>query len=111
MNTTYEYTKKITVQEIEALMSAALQGMTYWADEASIIDVSDEDSGIYTSQAFTYGYAIEIHDAEEDKTHKLTLHKLLKGLSMTDNLDLESYDMYDAERVVQRALFGKEVYA
>ena len=111
----YEYTKSISSKEIDYLMSAALQGMGYWADGVHIVQHPDfpapEDLDVSEALTQKRKWNIAIHDSQEDKWRVLSLKKLLRGLSLTDNLDLENYDMYDAERVVQRALFGKEVYA
>ncbi len=108
---TFRYVKSITSEQIEDLLSSALQGITYWADDAEIKKVQPKHEGIFNSQAFTYNYSLRIHDAEEDVWHNLTITKLLKGLSLTDNLDFGTYDMHDADRVIQRALFGTAVYA
>lgn len=48
---------------------------------------------------------------EEKKTHILTLEKLLKALKSEPSFDIEDHDAGDADRIVQKALFGEVVYA
>lgn len=110
---THSYTKQIKSSEIEQLISSALNGMGYWADEVNIMAHPDfpAPEWMQVSQALTHNRPIAIHIIDEDRWRKLDLKRLLNGLSLTNDLDLENYDMYDAERVIQRALFKKEVYA
>lgn len=102
----YEFTSKVTEQQVNDIMSKALLGCGYWADEA---DVPNNEK-LFASEALTQGFDVKIHDAEEDKWHTLTLTKFLKGLSLAKNHNFEDYDMYDAEQVLQYALFGKLIY-
>lgn len=103
---TYRITHEVSQEDLENILESAWTGMTYWADEAHV--VGDEAADLNT--ALFNGKYIKIHDSEENVWHNLTLKKLLNGLSLTDDLDFEAYDMYDAECVVQRALFGKVIY-
>jgi len=109
---TFTIKRTITDQQIDYIMSAALQGITYWADDANVLwkDFPEGETVQYISEALTHGGNLRIHDAEEEKWHKLTLKKFLKGLTFVPEFDFEDYDMYDAERVVQCALFGKLIY-
>lgn len=103
---------KVTDGDIEDILGAAFQGITYWADEAEIVGkLRPEDEGIYTSEALTHCYKIRIHDAEGEKNHYLTLTRFLKGLAQMKHHDFYEYDMYDGDAVIQYALFGKQVYA
>ena len=98
--------------DITSLLESALQGITYWCDEVYVRGlIKDQDEGMYTSQALTRGYRIAIHDAEEEKWHQLTLKKLLNGIAAYGRQDFYDWDMYDADRVIQLALFGKVIYA
>ena len=99
----------ITDKEIENIMSGAMQGCAYWADEAYVEGLNLE--GYSVVEALQNGKRVRIHDSEEDKGHILTLKKLLNGISLQTDFDFEDYDMYDCERVIQYALFGKQVYA
>ena len=111
---TYSYTKTITEQQVNELMESALRGITYWADEAVIYLVGDQDfdeaADTATSEALTKGYGLTIHDFEEDKRHNLTLEKLLKGLSLANTYSPDQVDMSMGDMVVQYALFGKVIY-
>lgn len=109
---THEIITKQTVtdEEIDDIMTTALEGgITYWCDQA-ITDVDLEDN--YLSEMLTKGATIKLHDAEEDKWHELTLEKLLKAMGETyfivDMYDAE--DAEDADQVVQHAIFGEAIY-
>ena len=106
-------TKEVTIsdEQINDLMVSALQGISYWASEAEIVHLKSKDDGLYTSEALTHGYAVRIYDAEEECWHKLTLNKFLKGVAKMDHQDFYEYDMFDADKVIQYALFGEQVYA
>ncbi len=111
-----EYTVKhvftITDNDISDIMSSALQGITYWADEAKVHGfIKPEDEDMYTSDALSHGYRIGIYDAEEEKWHILTKKKFLNGVALYGKSNFEDWDMFDADQVIQFALFGKQVYA
>ena len=93
-------------------MDAAMQGIAYWCDDFSLVGkVNPEHEGMWTSQLLSKGYRVRVHDDEDDKTYILTKAKLLKGWALMDNLDIDNYDMNDADSVIQYALFGEQVYA
>lgn len=107
----YIITKKtrVTEEDVENIMESAMQGIAYWADEAFVEGLDKETTRI--SDALQKGKRIRIHDAEAEKSHVLTLKKFLHGLSLMDKWDIEDYDMYDADSVIQYALFGEQVYS
>lgn len=107
MNHPFTIKMSVSSQQISDIMSSALSGMTYWADGAYIIG---DETDMYNSDAISNGRQLRIRDAESEKWHILTLKKFLKGLSLSPRFDYDNYDMYDAERVVQLALFGEEIY-
>lgn len=112
MNHVVKATLSITDEEIDDIMTSAMQGIAYWCDEAKLHGfIKPQDEGIWTSQGLTRGYRIGIHDEEEDKTYILTLKKFLHGIALYNKPDFYSYDMYDADNVIQLALFGEQVYA
>lgn len=92
-----EYTitikRRVTLEQIQDILESAWPGIAYWADEV-------KKNGSY----------YKVHDAEENQWHNLTIKKFLKGLELTPWFDFDNYDMYDADAVVQRALFGKVIY-
>lgn len=101
---------EVTDEDIKDIVNKASKGMTYWSGNMKI-------EGLAVGEYFTFGDAIadgkrvRIYDSEEEKWHILTLKKLLVGISLMDKHDFYEYDMYDCERVIQYALFGKQVYA
>lgn len=104
-------TVNVTDEDIENILSSAFQGIMYWCDEAYIRGcVLKKDEGIFTSQALTHGYRIAIHDSEEDKYHQLTTKKILNGIALYGKYNFDDWDIYDADSVVQLAIFGKQVY-
>jgi len=103
---------EVTDEQLEDILSSALSGMTYWADDAYCPRTKNQPApDLMLSETLTHGYKLKIHDAEEDKWRELTLTKFLKGLSLARMFDYDDYDSLDAERVVQLALFGKVIYA
>lgn len=100
----------ITDEQIEDIMSAALQGCTYWADEARLVSSRPDEKDLYISEALTHGCKVRIHDAEEEKWHLVSLTGFLKALAKTPNFDYEGYDSLDAEQVLQTAIFGEAIY-
>ena len=119
---------EITVQDIDDIMSAALEGgITYWCCEAYPYGYEDGNKwpeGVeYTRQCLARGYDIALVDAEEDDKNGipvkyiLTLSAMIRGIQMfcdihgkNYNIVCEDYDALDADCMVQYALFGKLVY-
>lgn len=105
----YKYTKTISKEQLEELVNHAIMGASkYWIDDCFV--VGDEDNVEY-GKAIVEGFKIKVHDVEEDQWHLVSLRKMLNGLSLTENTNFEEYDQYAAEQVMQRAVFGKLVYA
>lgn len=114
MNHNIKVTVTITDEQIEDIMSSALRGITYWADEATVHGlIKNEDKDMNVSQALQRGYRIGIHDAEDEKYYQLTLRKFLNGIRLYGKYDFNNldWDMEHADAVIQCALFGKQVYA
>lgn len=103
-----------TEQQLADLIDQGLRGAsTYWLGEV------EQDDPTLTAKTIGEGIAFakwptKIYDVEEEKWHRLSLGKIQKGLAgymkEYQKLDIEEYDMYDAERVIQYAIFGKVVY-
>lgn len=104
------FSTTVTDEQIDEIMDSALNGIHYWADEAkSVSEIKTE----YASQVISKNGWLVIHDAEEDKSHELTRDKFLTGLGLaigSHKFDLDDYDMYDADKVIQLALFGELIY-
>lgn len=107
----FTFIAKISKSEVDILMEQALNGMSYWADNYIVKFKSHNPEVEYEFEEVARGGILMIHDGEEDKWHELGINKLIKGLEKTRNLDFTEYDMFDAEQVIQRALFGKVIYA
>jgi hypothetical protein len=110
MSYTLKRTQEISEQQVEDLLSQALAGAHYWADEAYIRGIKEEDSGMWNHDAITHGYRLAIHDSEGEKWYQLTLKKFLGAIQLRDNWDFDSYDQYDADSILQVALFGEVIY-
>lgn len=101
---------EVSDEDIANIVNEASKGMTYWAGNMKL-------EGLAIGEYFTFGDAladgkrVRIYDDQEEKWHILTLKKLLVGIKLMGKYDFYEYDMYDCERVVQYALFGKQVYA
>lgn len=102
-------------EQLIDLINQGLKGATqYWVDEINVDDPTgeyyDEGKAIVIAK-----FTVKLHDAEEDKWKRLSLGMVQKGLAAymkeSGKLDTDSYDMYDAEQVIQCALYGKTVYA
>ena len=104
----YTFKKKIHHEDINNILYEGLKGMFYWADQYQLKE--NTECLIPDHELLTNGFSLKIHDSQENKWHTLTLRKFLKGLSMIDHHDYCEYDMYDCERVIQYALFGKLIY-
>ena len=108
--TQYIIKKKVNEEVLDDILESGLEGISYWADKVEVVGGIEDDKQ-YVHLALKDGRYIRIHDIEENKWHKLTLKKLINGLSLSDDFDFANYDMYDAEQVIQLAIFGKLVYA
>ena len=110
MNHSITIKKKYTNQQIDDLMCSALEGgITYWCNRVTV--VGGKYLGEWASDQISRGGKLLIDDMEEKKTHILTLEKLLKALATEPGFDIEDHDAGDADRIVQKAIFGEVVYA
>lgn len=107
----------ITGEDIDNIMSAAMQGIIHWCDEAKVRnpDAKGKELPEMTSEVLSRGYSIMIHDVADDTEngtwHVLNLKKLLKGIALFKNFDFYEWDMYSADAAVQYALFGELRYS
>lgn len=101
----------VTGEEIDDIVDASIPGLTYWAGEIEVTGDGKWPKGMdFETQALTHGRSLRIYDEEAEKWHTLTLKKFLKALSLHPDFNYENYDMYDAEHLVQVALFGEAIY-
>lgn len=106
----YTYTKVVTVtdEDVNAIIDSAFRGTGYWCDKATLIGEQDK---FMITEGLTHGCYFKLHDIEQNKWHNLTLKKLLKGLSLAKNFDIDNFDQTDADQAIQLALFGEVLYA
>lgn len=108
---TIESKIEVTQEQIDDIMVTALEGgITYWCDEARIASSSNVDDLDYLSQEISNGGVLELHDAEEDKWHRLDLNMVLRALGKQRQFDFEQYDALDVDNVIQQAIFGEVIY-
>nr|WP_296774146.1 hypothetical protein [Rhodococcus sp. (in: high G+C Gram-positive bacteria)] len=110
------------------LLLTATSGITYWAT------VTDPEALVEKVRTRTAIESITLVDQEESSTHTVTLDDVARGLQQLSsgslnysnmgydetparlrlldktNGDESDYDAFDADAVVQAALFGKIVY-
>jgi hypothetical protein len=98
----YDIKVIITAEQLNDLADQAIRG----GAEIGWLDTADSDG-----KEISEGGKYTIHDAEEDMEHDFTAGTILKGLELSQKADIDKFDMYDADRVLQLGLFGKEVYA
>lgn len=107
--------KKITQQDIDDIMSTALEGgINYWCCKAEVAE--SQYYGEYASDQISRGGSLILYDAESDEFWRLTLDKLMRGITKaiesgyvaSDNLD--DWDAADADAIVQCGLFGDLVF-
>lgn len=118
----FEITRKVSVsdQDIDDILCTALEvGINYWVDSYRI--KTNPGNCKYVSDVVSKGGTIEI-DVIDDETHELNKEKLQKGIEMFLNeypnkidvdgcIDPGDIDAYDADCIVQYALFNELVYS
>jgi hypothetical protein len=115
---TYEYTGQITDEDIDNVLTTALEGgINYWTSTPVKVPEWPEGAS-YASEVVAKNKPIFIYDADEEEWLELNLEKILTGIKMflserdlaCDYLQNGDYDAGDADLMVQYALFGKIVY-
>lgn len=112
---------KLTEEDIDDIMDAALYGINYWCSEAEIVG---ERLGDYASDQISRGGTLKMYDAESDDIWELTLEKFLKGfklwvangddeygaLQSDGSVDTGEIDSVMADMIIQYALFDEIVF-
>lgn len=113
---------KLTEEDIDDIMCSALEGgITYWCRKA---EVAGEYLGEWGHEQIARGGTLVLCDAESSDKWELTLDKFLAGVKMwlesggtrclTDlgdgRIDTCNVDGYEADSIVQYALFGELVF-
>lgn len=108
-------TKQIINQEqLDDLLDAAINVCGYWVDllEYGVHPTEDVDA---MSQALSHGGTLKFTIEEPftdggDTTFELTTEKLISGIEKYGSVYFEDYDGYDADAIIQMALFGDIIY-
>ena len=112
---------KLTEEDIDDIMDAALYGINYWCSEVEIVG---ERLGDYASDQISRGGTLKMYDAESDDVWELTLEKFLKGfklwvangddeygaLQSDGTVDTGEIDSAMADMIIQYALFDEIVF-
>lgn len=110
---THKLNITVTGEQIDAIMEQAMQGCIHWCDEVREYGPTPKGAK-WISQNISRGGILQLHDVETEKWERLTLTKFLKGLQAVveaKGANFDDWDMYDADTVIQFALFGKGMYA
>lgn len=110
----------LTQENIDDIMSSALDSISYWCDAARVMD---KYLGEYASEQISRGGSLALHDMEESKYYVLTLDKFVRGFKKWVE---DGYDRYGAvngsevdcgeidgdmaDLIIQLALFGDVIY-
>lgn len=117
----YETEVKLTTQDIDDVMVAALEGgINYWCRKAEVLG---EYRGEFASEQISRGGKLRLYDAESSETWLLTRDKFLEGVKrwLTNGMDIDHgvcegkldtcvIDGVQADCIIQYALFGKVVF-
>lgn len=100
----------ITAQDLADLIDQAVYGAsTYWAKQFKLKNAwlgKKKTLG----EKVVEGYVLSLVDSETSKKHLVNRYDFLSALGKTDNHDYQSYDMYEADEILQIAVFGKVLY-
>jgi hypothetical protein len=113
--------KQITESDIENIVVTAFEGgCNYWMGLIRTKEWEDkpknEPLGTWATKLLIEGKTIKLYDIEDDEEGwELTLEKVLKGIELNVvnrpfDCDLEDFDAYTADCIIQYALFGEIVY-
>lgn len=116
-----EHTIEVTTQDIDDIMSTALDSITYWCRKAEVVG---DYLGEYASDQISRGGTLKLYDAESNDVWVLTLDKLLHGIEKTyeenwfmqygwcdgNVIDTCQIDGDVADVIMQYALFDEIVF-
>lgn len=112
--------EELSKEEVENIISAAFYG-SYWCGVKTSTTEYRNATGKYIEEkiadVLVNGKCIELYDIEdeEEETIILTLEKLIKGLNKYfaygGSIEIEDYDLEEADSVLQYAVFDEIVFA
>lgn len=107
----------ITEQDIEGIIVSAFEGgSNYWMDIDSSQDCPNNvPLSVWATKMILGGKPFSVVEMDEEKSHDITLEKLLKGIVMNSqkrpfDSDKEKWDNDSADCILQYALFGEAIY-
>ena len=116
-----EKTYEVDNQHIEDLLVTALEGgINYWCGKVIIKEYPEslEDKNMLASDILAHGAVLTLCDVESSDKWDLTLDKFIQGLKMhlekskyssIEDL-MDSYDAYDADCIIQYAIFNEIIF-
>lgn len=113
-----ETTYDLTQQDVDDLMSTALEGgINYWCRKATVKGNISDFKVEFSSDVISQGGTLILHDAESNDKWELNLEKLVNGIKMfcqKKNKSVEDlindFDAFDVDAVIQYGIFGKLVF-
>lgn len=117
---TAEIKVKLTQEDIDDIMSGALDFIGYWCRKAEVVG---KYLGEYASEQISRGGTLKLYDMEAGLVYSLTLEKFLKGFRLwIENGDDRYHAVEDgvvdtcnidgimADMIVQYAIFDEVIY-
>lgn len=120
-----KFNVEVTNQDIDDIMCTDLEsGITYWCRRAEV--VGDKYLGEYAHEQISRGGSLMLYDVDSSDKWEMTLDKFKHGLQLylsehteaiDDNefgmycLDTSYIDAYEADEILQYALFGEVVFS
>jgi hypothetical protein len=111
MNHTIKIGITLSSQNIDDIVCTALEGgINYWASSAEVKD-GDCKGATYASEVISRGGTLIIKEDQDGKLHELTLDNFKKGVELYGVPGIaDDHDAWDADSIVQYALFGRLIY-
>lgn len=119
-----KFNVEVTNQDIDDIMCTALEGgITDWCGKVEVI--GGKYLGEYAHEQISRGGSLMLYDAESSDKWELTLDKFKQGLQLylsehteaidgnevgTYQLDTSYIDAYEADEIIQYALFGEVLF-
>lgn len=112
---------KLTQEDVDDIMDAALYGITYWCNDAEVVG---DYLGEYASEQISRGGKLKLYDAEDDEVYELDIENFMRGFKLwiengedeygavgsDGSIDAYQIDAAMADMIVQYAIFGEVVF-
>lgn len=110
--------KELEREEIVNLLSSALYGSPWWEVDNTTEEYKKAKGDTIDDKLadmLLKGQKVILIDMEEDTPYELTLDKLYKGLELFikngGSIDIDDYDLVEADSVIQYAIFNDVIWA